>query len=205
MEAPRFGRRGVSGTAAVRVSSASHVTVLVETSVVIDYLNGDVRAAVVLERGREAAPLHAGEITQLEVGAGMRLQRSDLGGAWCQVVTRSASEMALAPPWPGWPPSTGISATVMYAAAAESRNVTSAATSSGWPARLSGVWDRLAARNAGDADAVIGVSMNPGWIDGRGGTTVLRTEQHPGPEDSAPEQFCAHCQFATAPSAGDAG
>lgn len=51
------------------------------------------------------------------------------------------------------------------AAAAESRNVTSAATSSGWPARLSGVWDRLAARNAGDADAVIGVSMNPGWIE----------------------------------------
>ena len=46
--------------------------VLVDTSVLIDYLRGDVRAAAVLERGREVAPLHACEITRLEVLAGMR-------------------------------------------------------------------------------------------------------------------------------------
>jgi predicted nucleic acid-binding protein len=48
------------------------VTVLVDTSVLIDYLRGDVRAAAVLERSRESAPLHASEITRLEVLAGMR-------------------------------------------------------------------------------------------------------------------------------------
>ena len=48
------------------------MTVLVDTSVLIDYLRGDQRAAVVLEAERAIAPLHASEITRLEVLAGMR-------------------------------------------------------------------------------------------------------------------------------------
>lgn len=38
----------------------------------IDYLRGLEAAAIVLERERAAAPLHASEITRLEVLAGMR-------------------------------------------------------------------------------------------------------------------------------------
>lgn len=48
------------------------MTVLVDTSVLIDYLRGHERAAAVLERERTAAPLHASEITRLEVLAAMR-------------------------------------------------------------------------------------------------------------------------------------
>jgi hypothetical protein len=48
------------------------VTVLVDTSVVIDYLRGNFGAEEVLERERVAAPLHASEITRLEVLAEMR-------------------------------------------------------------------------------------------------------------------------------------
>jgi predicted nucleic acid-binding protein len=48
------------------------VTALVDTSVLIDYLRGHDAAAAVLERERAAAPLHASEITRLEVLAGMR-------------------------------------------------------------------------------------------------------------------------------------
>ncbi len=48
------------------------MTALVDTSVLIDYLRGDRRAADVLEREREKAPLHASEMTRLEILAGMR-------------------------------------------------------------------------------------------------------------------------------------
>jgi predicted nucleic acid-binding protein len=48
------------------------MTVLVDTSVIIDYLRGDLRAEEVLESHRSLAPLHASEITRLEVLAGMR-------------------------------------------------------------------------------------------------------------------------------------
>ena len=48
------------------------MTVLVDTSVLIDYLRGHHGAATTLERERESAPLHASEITRLEVLAGMR-------------------------------------------------------------------------------------------------------------------------------------
>src|SRR5689334_2157635 len=77
---------------------------------------------------------------------------------------RSASEIALAPPWAVWPPSTGISAPVMNAAASDSRKATRAATSSGCPGRPSGVSATVARRNASDAEAVIGVWMKPGWM-----------------------------------------
>lgn len=45
---------------------------LVDTSVLIDYLRGRREAADLLERERAEAPLHASEITRLEVLAGMR-------------------------------------------------------------------------------------------------------------------------------------
>jgi hypothetical protein len=48
------------------------VTALVDTSVLIDYLRGRQDAAELLENERAAAPLHASEITRLEVLAGMQ-------------------------------------------------------------------------------------------------------------------------------------
>lgn len=48
------------------------MTVVVDTSVLIDFLRGDPRAARCLYREREESALHASEITRLEVLAGMR-------------------------------------------------------------------------------------------------------------------------------------
>jgi predicted nucleic acid-binding protein len=48
------------------------MTVLVDTSVIIDYLRGHHGAEKILEGERLIAPLHASEITRLEVLAGMR-------------------------------------------------------------------------------------------------------------------------------------
>ncbi|MHB8505594.1 MAG: PIN domain-containing protein [Acidimicrobiales bacterium] len=53
------------------------MTVLVDTSVLIDYLRGHEQAAAVLERERVAGPLQASEITRLEVLAGMRADEED--------------------------------------------------------------------------------------------------------------------------------
>lgn len=48
------------------------MTALVDTSVLIDYLRGHPGAGEVLEAERAVAPLHASEITRLEILAGMR-------------------------------------------------------------------------------------------------------------------------------------
>ena len=48
------------------------MTALVDTSVLIDYLRGHRGASGLLERERIRAPLHASEITRLEILAGMR-------------------------------------------------------------------------------------------------------------------------------------
>ncbi|TME38314.1 MAG: type II toxin-antitoxin system VapC family toxin [Chloroflexi bacterium] len=48
------------------------VTAFADTSVLIDYLRGHALAAKVLENHRAAGPLHASEITRLEILAGMR-------------------------------------------------------------------------------------------------------------------------------------
>jgi predicted nucleic acid-binding protein len=48
------------------------VTALVDTSVLIDYLRGHQPAADLLEQERAVEPLHASEITRLEILAGMR-------------------------------------------------------------------------------------------------------------------------------------
>lgn len=49
------------------------MTVLVDTSVLIDYLRGHEGAAHLLESERAAGPVHASEITRLETLAGMRI------------------------------------------------------------------------------------------------------------------------------------
>lgn len=48
------------------------MTALVDTSVLVDYLRGNQGAAEVLERERANGPLHASEMTRLEILAGMR-------------------------------------------------------------------------------------------------------------------------------------
>jgi predicted nucleic acid-binding protein len=50
------------------------VSVLVDTSVIIDVLRGQPAAVEVLTQARRAGPLHASEITRLETLAGMRAQ-----------------------------------------------------------------------------------------------------------------------------------
>lgn len=63
---------------ALGIASCAHfVTALVDTSVLIDYPCGHEGAAAVLERERAAAPLHASEISRLEVLAGMRAPEED--------------------------------------------------------------------------------------------------------------------------------
>jgi predicted nucleic acid-binding protein len=53
------------------------VTALVDTSVLVDYLRGHEQAAELLEQERRAAPLHASEVTRLEILAGMRPAEED--------------------------------------------------------------------------------------------------------------------------------
>lgn len=48
------------------------MTVVVDTSVLIDVLRGDRTAAAVLREARREGALHASEVTRLEVLAGMR-------------------------------------------------------------------------------------------------------------------------------------
>lgn len=54
------------------------MTVLVDTSVLIDYLRGNQAAAELIEQERSAGPLHASEITRLEVLAGIRPAEQDM-------------------------------------------------------------------------------------------------------------------------------
>lgn len=53
------------------------MTVLVDTSVLVDYLRGHPDAAGVLERERAGGPLQASEITRIEVLAGMRADEEE--------------------------------------------------------------------------------------------------------------------------------
>ena len=48
------------------------MSAFVDTSVLIDYLRGHATAAGILEQQRRVGPLHASEITRLEVLAGIR-------------------------------------------------------------------------------------------------------------------------------------
>src|SRR5215472_10540193 len=63
------------------------------------------------------------------------------------------------------PPSTGMTAPVMYVARSEHRNEASSATSSGWPPRLSAVpCTTCGFRSAAPGPPAISVSMKPGQI-----------------------------------------
>ena len=53
------------------------MTALVDTSVLIDYLRGREPARVLLEGERSRGPLHASEITRVEVLAGVRPAEED--------------------------------------------------------------------------------------------------------------------------------
>jgi hypothetical protein len=53
------------------------VTAIVDTSVLIDYLRGVQGAAELLEQERAVEPLHASEITRVEILAGMRPAEED--------------------------------------------------------------------------------------------------------------------------------
>ncbi|OMH23592.1 hypothetical protein BKD30_11835 [Tersicoccus phoenicis] len=53
------------------------MTVVVDTSVLVDVLRGESAAASVLRKARESGHLHASEVTRLEVLAGMRAREED--------------------------------------------------------------------------------------------------------------------------------
>lgn len=53
------------------------MTVVVDTSILIDVLRGEPAAAAVLREARKTGPLHASEVTRLEVLAGMRAREED--------------------------------------------------------------------------------------------------------------------------------
>ena len=63
------------------------MSVLVDTSVLIDVLRGQAVAAVTLREARMAGPLHASEVTRLEVLAGMRTTEETATHALLAVLT----------------------------------------------------------------------------------------------------------------------
>lgn len=63
------------------------MSALVDTSVLIDVLRGEVAAAEVLRNARRAGPLHANEVTRLEVLAGMRPREEAATRALLAVLT----------------------------------------------------------------------------------------------------------------------
>lgn len=63
------------------------MSALVDTSVLIDVLRGEVAAAEVLRNARMAGPLHASEVTRLEVLAGMRPREESATRALLAVLT----------------------------------------------------------------------------------------------------------------------
>lgn len=78
LERPRPGWGRLGRSAALGIASAEPlVSALVDTSVLVDYLRGQPDAAELLERERAAAPLHASEMTRLEILAGMRPAEAD--------------------------------------------------------------------------------------------------------------------------------
>jgi hypothetical protein len=72
------------------------VSVLVDTSVLVDYLRGHTDAAAVLETARTAAPLHASEVTRLEVLASMRPREARATHALLSTLTWHPLDSAVA-------------------------------------------------------------------------------------------------------------
>lgn len=63
------------------------MTSVIDTSIIIDVLRGVPAAATVMREARETAPLHASEVTRLEVLAGMRAQEEEATRALLRVFT----------------------------------------------------------------------------------------------------------------------
>jgi len=72
------------------------VNVLVDTSVLIDVLRGEVAAASILRSARATGLLHASEVTRLEVLAGMRAQEEVPTRALLAVLTWHALDEEVA-------------------------------------------------------------------------------------------------------------
>ncbi len=75
------------------------MTALVDSSVLIDFLRGHAGAVEVLGRERVVGPLHASEITRLEVLAGMRVSEEEptrglLSTLVCHPVDAAVAELA---------------------------------------------------------------------------------------------------------------
>lgn len=63
------------------------MTVLVDTSTIIDVLRGSATATALLADARRAGPLHASELTRLEVLASMRPREEPATRALLEVFT----------------------------------------------------------------------------------------------------------------------
>ncbi|MGO1316404.1 MAG: type II toxin-antitoxin system VapC family toxin [Cellulomonadaceae bacterium] len=63
------------------------MSVVVDTSVLIDVLRGEPAAAAVLRTARHTGPLHASEMTRLEVLAGMRAREEIATRAFFEAFT----------------------------------------------------------------------------------------------------------------------
>lgn len=72
------------------------MSVLVDTSVLIDVLRGESAAAAVLRDARAAGPLHGSEMTRLEVLAGMRPAEEPATRALLEVLTWHAVDESVA-------------------------------------------------------------------------------------------------------------
>jgi predicted nucleic acid-binding protein len=72
------------------------MTLLIDTSVLIDYLGGHPGAGEVLERERAAGPLHASEMTRVEVLAGMRASEEAATRALIETLTWHPVDSAVA-------------------------------------------------------------------------------------------------------------
>ena len=72
------------------------MTVVVDTSILIDVLRGVDAAAAVLRKARTAGPLHASEMTRVEVLAGMREPEAAATGALLAVLTWHPVDAAIA-------------------------------------------------------------------------------------------------------------
>lgn len=69
------------------------MTVVVDTSILIDVLRGELAAAAVLRDARQAGPLHASGVTRLEVLAGMRAQEEHLKAALNEVAVGTVEQL----------------------------------------------------------------------------------------------------------------
>ena len=85
------------------------MTTLVEASVLVDFLRGHPRAGAVLDRERAEAPLHASDMSRVEVLAGMRPEEEPATHALLSALTWHPLDIDVAEEagvvWREWLPS----------------------------------------------------------------------------------------------------